>query len=133
MRGIKRCIPPKPDSRIAFLLAHYKLPRWLTQSRSVTVKKAFAAMSLGFFAMLRFHSYKKFFKENLTLVLKGGKEISPTRFSAKTVLALLVSNGVAGFYFTFNDKFHPRARAYFCQGGDLHRRLKPICPIKHLV
>ena len=132
MRGIKRCMPPKPDSRIAFLLVHYKLPRWLTRTRSITEKKALAAMSLGFFAMLLFHSYGKFYRENLTLVLRGGREISPAQFSTKTVLTLLVSNGVAGFYFTFNDKFHPGARAYFCQVGDLHRRLKPICPIKHL-
>ena len=132
MRGIKRCMPPKQDSRIAFLLIHYHIPRRLTNSRTVATKTALAAMSLGFFAMLRFHSYEKFFKGNLTLVLKGGREISPSQHSSKTVLALLVSNGVAGFYFTFNDKFHPRARAYFCQVGDLHRRLKRICPLKHL-
>ena len=49
------------------------------------------------------------------------------------MLALLVSNGVAGFHFTFNDKFHIGAGAYVCHVGDLHRRLKPICPIKHLL
>ena len=63
MRGIKRCMPPRPYSRIAFLLIHYQLPRWLTESGSITIKKAFAARSFGFFAMLRFHSYGKFCKE----------------------------------------------------------------------
>ena len=38
-----------------------------------------------------------------------------------------------GFYFTFNDKFHPGARAYFCKVGDLHHRLRRICPLKQLV
>ena len=27
MRGVKRCMPPKADSRVAFLLIHYQLPR----------------------------------------------------------------------------------------------------------
>ena len=38
-----------------------------------------------------------------------------------------------GFYFTLNNKFHPGARAYFCKVGDLHPRLRLICPLKQLV
>ena len=134
MQGAKRCMPPTADSRIAFLLIHYHIPRHLRQTRSVTIKNATAAISLGFFAMLRFHSYGKFCKNNLTLVLKrGGKEVSPGEFGSKVVLNLLGSNAIAGFYFTFDDKFHPGARAYFCQIGDIDNRLKAICPIKHLV
>ena len=45
---------------------------------------------------------------------------------------LLKSNSVVGFYFTFDDKFHPGARAYFCKVGDIHRQLRVICPLKHL-
>ena len=48
-------------------------------------------------------------------------------------MQLLNSNCVVGFYFTFEDKFHPGARAYFCKVGDLHRRLRPICPLRHLL
>ena len=45
---------------------------------------------------------------------------------------LLHSNQVSGFYFTFDDKFHPRARAYYCRLADLNRQLSPICPVRHL-
>ena len=133
MRGVKRCMPPKSDSRIAFLLIHYHIPRWLAKSRSCTTKKTLVAMSFGFFAMLRFHSYGQLCTENLTLVLRGGREIPPSNFSTKIILRLLVSNCLVGFYFTFNDKFHPGARAYFCKVGDLHHRLRRICPLKQLV
>ena len=73
MRGVKRCIPPRPDSRIAFLLVHYHFPRRFKRPKSDIVKKAIAAMAFGFFAMLRFHSYSKFSLGNLTVVLSGGE------------------------------------------------------------
>ena len=126
-------MPPKADSRIAFLLIHYQIPRRLARNRSSTVKRALAAISFGFFAMLRFHSYGKFCWDNLTLVLKEGREITPTNFTHKIILQLLVSNCLIGFYFTFQDKFHPGARAYFCKVGDLNSRLRLICPLEHLV
>ena len=75
MRGIQRCMPPKADSRVAFLLIHYHIPEQLKKTRSFTTKKAFAATSFGFFAMLRFHCYGKFSFENLTLVLRGVERI----------------------------------------------------------
>ena len=133
MRGVKRCLPQSPDCRIAFLLVHYQLPRKMIKSRQVTIQKSIAAMSFGFFAMLRFHSYGKFCRKNLTLVLTGGKEVAPSNLSIKILTKLLVSNAVTGFYFTFDDKFHPRARAYFCKVGDLHQRLMAICPISQLI
>ena len=103
MRGVKRCMPPKADSRVAFLLIHYQLPR---------LKKNIAAISFGFFAMFRFYSYSKFGMENLTLVLKGGREVTPLLVGYEVTLDLLTSNCVVGFYFIFDDKFHLGARAY---------------------
>ena len=132
MRGIKRCMPPKADSRVAFLLIHYHFPSRLKKSKCSTTKTV-TAISFGFFAMLRFHSYGKFCWENLTLVLKGGKEVSPKNFKCEIILKLLASNCIVGFYFTFDDKFHPGARAYYCKVGDIHRRLKMICPLRHLI
>ena len=132
MQGIKRCTPPEADSRVAFLLIHYPIPRQFIKSRSGTLKKTLAAISFGFFAMLRFHSYGQFCLENLTLVLKEGREISPTTFGREIILKVLGSNCLAGFYFTFDDKFHPGARAYYCKVGDIHHNLERICPIKHL-
>ena len=89
-------------------------------------------MSFGFFAMLRFHSYQKFCLENLTLLLKGGKEVTPLVVGQKIVLNLLSSKSVVGFYFTFDDKFHPGARAYYCMVSDLHRNLRRVCPLRQL-
>ena len=59
--------------------------------------------------------------------------MAPSNLSIKILTMLLVSNAVMGFYFTFDDKFHPGARAYFCKVGDLHHRLKAICPISQLI
>ena len=132
MRGIKRSMPPKADSRAAFFLIHYHLPAKILKSRSFTTKKTIAAISFGFFAMLRFHSHSKLGWKNLTIVLKDGKEVTPSNVSRVTVLRLLTSGCAAGFYFTFDDKFHPGARAYFCRVADLNLRLSTICPLKHL-
>ena len=49
-----------------------------------TRNKAVAAIVLGFFAMLRFHSYGKLQLQNLTIVLKGGEK----SFQAFTILEL---------------------------------------------
>ena len=125
-------MPPKADSRFAFLLIHYNLPAKLLGSRSILTKKTTAAISFGFFAMLRFHSYGKLGWKNLTIVLRGGKEVVPSKHSRVTIFRLLASNCAAGFYFTFDDKFHPGARPYFCRVADLHRRLSIICPLKYL-
>ena len=113
-KGIRRCMPPKPDTRIAFLLIHYPLPRPYRKPKTPTAKKTLAAIVFGFFAMLRFHSYSKFQLSNLTIVLRGGREIVPTLYSLQEIQLLLNSTHVLGFYFTFDDKFHPGARAYLC-------------------
>ena len=97
MRGIQRCMPPKADSRVAFLLIHYHIPKRLKTTRSFITKKAFAATSFGFFAMLRFHSYGKFSFENLTLVLRRGKEFRPSEHKRRVTLSLMASNCVVGF------------------------------------
>ena len=77
-------------------------------------------MTFECFAMLRFHSDGKFCRENLTLVLKGGREITPSEVGTEITIRLLVSNSVVGFYFTFDDKFHPGARVYYCVGWEIY-------------
>ena len=125
-------MPPKADTRIAFLLIHYPLPSKFKSTNILIIKKAVAAIVFGFFGMLRFHSYSKFQLKNLTLVMVGGKEVNPSSCRSRDLQTLLLSKKVLGFYFTFDDKFHPGARAYYCKVADLNRRLSPICPIKHL-
>ena len=68
----------------------------------------------------------------MTIVLRGGREIVPTLYSLQEIQLLLNSTHVLGFYFTFDDKFHPGARAYLCKLADLSRRLSLICPVRHL-
>ena len=131
-KGIRRCMPQNPDTRIAFLLIHYPLPRKYRKPKNPKTKRTVAAIVFGFFSMLRFHSYGKFQLSNLTIVLKGGKEIAPTLYSIQKIQLLLKSTHVLGFYFTFDDKYHPGARAYLCKLADLSRRLSLICPVNHL-
>ena len=47
--GIKRCMPPKADSRVAFLLIHYHLPSKILGSRSFLTRKTTAANFIRFF------------------------------------------------------------------------------------
>ena len=82
--------------------------------------------------MLRFHSYNKLCLESLRLVLKGGREVTPSKVGLQITVNLLTSNSIFGFYFIFDDKFHPGARAYFCKVGDLQRSLRRLCPLRHL-
>ena len=132
MRSVKRCMPPKADSRVAFLVIHYRFPHQFKNTNSRTVRKTIAAVSFGFFAMLRFHSYNKLCLESLRLVLKGGREVTPSKVGLQITVNLLTSNSIFGFYFIFDDKFHPGARAYFCKVGDLHHSLRRLCPLSHL-
>ena len=132
MRGIKRSMPPKADSRVAFLLIHYRFPRQFKNTISRTVRKTIAAVSFGFFAMLRFHSYGKLCLESLRLVLEGGREVTPSKIGQQMTRNVLASNSIFGFYFIFDDKCHPGARAYFCRVGDLHHSLRRLCPLKNL-
>ena len=132
MKGIKRCIPPKADTRIAILLIHYPIPVKFKSTKIIKIKKAVAAIVLGFFAMLRFHSYSKFNLANLTLVMVGGKEIIPSTCNSRFLHNLLHSKQIFGFYFTFDNKFNPGAWAYYCKLADLNRRLSPVCPLRHL-
>ena len=132
MRSAKRCMPPKADSRVAFLLSHYRFPHEFKNTNSRTVRKTIAAVSFGFFAMLRFHSYGKLCLESLRLVLDGGREVTPSEIGQQMTRNLLASNSIFGFYFIFDDKCHPGARAYFCRVGDLHHSLRRLCPLKHL-
>ena len=39
---------------------------------------------------------------------------------------------IIGFYFKFNAKCHPNARAYFCSPKDLPKRWSSLCPLTTL-
>ena len=132
MNGIKRYMPPKADTRIAFLLVHYPLPSKFKSPKIQIIKKAVAAIVFGFFGMLRFHSYSKFQLKNLTLVLVGGKEVIPSCCCPVRVQKLLHSKKILVLYFTFDDKFHPGGRVYYYKVADLNRQLSLVCPLQHL-
>ena len=37
-----------------------------------------------------------------------------------------------GFYFKFDDKFHPNSRAYYCRLADLQDSWETLCPVRVL-
>ena len=75
-------MPQKLDTRIAFLFIHYPLTLGY---RIPKTKRTVAAIVFGFFTMLRFHKYGKFQHNNLTIVLKGDKEIVQTLYSIQKI------------------------------------------------
>ena len=55
LKGLKRRLPPKKDTRPAFLLPHYKLPKDWCHPTSGKRCATVAAVIFGFFGFSRFH------------------------------------------------------------------------------
>ena len=77
-KGIKRCMPKKRTLVSPFSSSTIPSPENIFCTYNPTRSKAVAAIVLGFFAMLRFHSYGKLQLQSLTIVLKGRREIVPS-------------------------------------------------------
>ena len=58
LKGLKRRLPNKKDTRPAFLLPHYKLPNDLGNPTSGQLCATIAAVIFGFFGLARFHVLK---------------------------------------------------------------------------
>ena len=68
IKGVRRILPSKPDTRPAFLLPHYFLHPIFIKPRSSTQLLLKAATIWGFLGMFRFSTYDKLGIQNLVIV-----------------------------------------------------------------
>ena len=127
LKGLKRRLPPKRDCRPAFLLPHYKLPKWLCHPISGRHCATIAAVIFGFFGLSRFHILEKLKIEALSLVDKGGHEYKINKLSKRNCKKVLFSDKIIGFFFDISDKFQPVARVYLPRFSDVLPKWGNIC------
>ena len=132
LKGLKRRLPSKKDTRPAFLLPHYTLPNELGHPTSGQLCATLAAVIFGFFGLARFHILKKLELKALSLVDKGGHEYKMHKLSKKFFKKVLFSDKIIGFFFEVEDKFHPVARVYLPRVSDVLPKWKNICPLRAL-
>ena len=78
LKGLKRWLPPKKDTRPAFLLPHYKIPAKFRHPASGKLCTSMAAVIFGFFGLTRFHVLEKMNIDSLSLVDGGDGNIKYT-------------------------------------------------------
>ena len=132
LKGLKRRLPAKRDSRPAFLLPHYRLPLKFRHPTSGKQCSTMAAVIFGFFGLSRFHILEKLTVDALSMVDRGGHVYKISSLSKRNRKKVLFSNKVIGFYFDISDKFHPVARVYLPRLSDTLPRWKHICPLRAL-
>ena len=132
LKGLKRRLPSKKDTRPAFLLPYYKLPKELCHPTSGRLCATVAAVIFGFFGLSRFHVLEKLRVEALCLVDKGGHEYKIDRLSKRYCKKVLFSDKIIGFFFDISDKFHPVARVYLPRFSDVLPKWRHICPLRAL-
>ena len=111
LRGVERLRPSKPDIRAALLLPYLPLPRHFKVHLNKNQLWLKAATILGFLGMFRFHTYAKLITKNVVVVGKDGGETNLKSGSATEVRGHFDTQKAIGFYFKFDDKFHPNSRA----------------------
>ena len=74
IRGVRRLLPSKPDSRPAFLLPHYFLNPIFAKPQTPTQLLLKAAVIWGFLGMFRFATYGKLGTQNLVILGREARE-----------------------------------------------------------
>ena len=132
LKGLKRRLPPKSDTRPAFLLPHYNLPLSFCHPTTQQLCATMAAVIFGFFGLARFHVLEQLTIDALTMVDRGGHEYKIRNFSPQNCKKTIFSKKVIGFFFDIDDKFHPAARVYLPKVADVLPKWENICPLRAL-
>ena len=132
LKGLKRQLPPKKDTRPAFLLPHYGLPRKFRYPASGRLCSTIAAIIFGFFGLSRFHILKQMNINSLCLVDTKGVQYKIHQFAPEGRKKVLFSDKIIGFFFDVCDKYHPVARVYLPKLADTLPKWKHMCPLRAL-
>ena len=91
-----------------------------------------AAVIFGFLGMFRYSTFGKLTYQSVVLISQDREEFRLETGAAKELEHLLKTKNIAGFYFQFAAKFHPKGRAYYCKLEDLNNPWGKLCPLKIL-
>ena len=83
--------------------------------------------------MFRFNTYEKLGIQNLKIVGKNATEHTLTSASESELRHYFSESGALGFYFTFSDKYHPVAHAFFPKLSKISSFWSKFCPVNILL
>ena len=132
IKGARRLLPAKPDTRPAFLLPHYFATPVFAAPQTISQLRLKAAVTWGFLGMFRFATYEKLGIDNLVVVGKNPVEHRLKTGSLAELTYYFTDNAALGFYFHFPDKYHPLAYAFFCNLGGISAFWSKYCPVQIL-
>lgn len=133
IKGVQRLLPWKPDTRPAFLLPHYFIHPIFFNPQTKTQLLLKAAVIWGFLGMFRFATYEKLAIHNLVIVGRAAEEYKLVLGSPSELRYYFVEKEAIGFYFTFPDKYHPIAHAFFNKLTKVSQFWSTYCPVKILI
>ena len=83
--------------------------------------------------MFRFATYEKLTISNLVIVGTAAEEYHLATGSASELLYYFEGKEAIGFYFTFSDKYHPIAHAFFSKLSSVSQFWSTYCPVNILI
>ena len=134
-KGVQSAYPQQADKREAFFLPLYFRAQAYREPESKTDHLARISTVLGFFGMLRPHTFSQLGPRSFVFVHKNGSLMrlgSNHDVFQQGVEALPQNENTSGFYLTFKSKTMEHARAYFPNLSALSSAYKPLCPLRLL-
>ena len=135
-KGVKNVFPAQADKREAFFLPLYhKHPSFMTPVTKVKYLSRLATV-LGFFGMLRPHTFTALGPHSFVFVIKDGSQIQlPSRKKLfRQCLDLLPARKhILGFYIRFKSKTMLHARAYYPNLHSFSSSHYHLCPLRMLI
>ena len=135
-KGVKNVFPAQADKREAFFLPLYhKHPSFVTPVTKIKYLTRLAT-ELGFFGMLRPHTFTALGPHSFVFVIKDGPQIrlsSRMKSFRRCLDSLPVTENILGFYFTFKSKTMLHARAYYPNLHSFSPLYNQLCPLRMLM
>ena len=131
-KGIKNVFPAQADKREAFFLPLYYNREPYLVPRSKTDYLARLATVLGFFGMLRPHTFLTLGPHSFVFILEDGSQVqlSKRKTDFRRCLEMLPEMAnVVGFYIPFKSKTMIHARAYYPNLGSSSPAYVTLCPL----
>ena len=134
-KGIRNAYPQQADKREAlFLPLHYRTQAF-AEPKSKEDYLLRLATDMGFFGMLRPHTFSSLGPRSFVFVCEDGqlKQVREEGVSFQRLVSSLPRNRrILGYYITFQSKTMIHARAYFPNLGTSAQAYKPLCPLRLL-
>ena len=134
-KGIKNVYPQQADKREALFVPLYYKTRTFAKPESKQDYLSRLATNMGFFGMLRPHTFSSLGPNSIVMILRNGqrKHIHGDERFQQFIRALPPIEDILRFYIKFKSKTMTNARAYFPNLGTESDLYKPLCPLRMLI